>query len=448
MTRDAEPDARARADRTAMRRCRAIPAARVAGSRLADRIIAFDPTAASCTPRPGLTLRDINRTFLPRGWFVPVTPGTSFVTLGGAVASDVHGKNHHSAGTFGRHVRRLRLRVGSGDIVETSPEIEPDLFDATVGGMGLTGHMLEVEVALRRVPSPWIAGETEYVPDLEAMLARLLEDGRTWPYTLAWMDAIGAGGRGRGVVYRGRWAEPPKRGRAAHLAARDRLPDGGADTGRCRRSACAGSTSWSLLRYGRRVTRAHHASADVLLSPRLAARLEQGLRPPRVHAVPVRAAASRRLAVYRKLFTTIAARGGTPYVVVIKDFGAEGRGRLSFPCPGITFSIDMPIDAQPDAGHRRRGQRHRRGRGRPRLSHQGRLHARDALPRHGSPDRRLQRHPAALGSARAGSAARSRCACSETRREEGRHRRRHQGHRTGGGAPARRARRSRGTARA
>ena len=96
------------------------PTARVVNSRLADRVIAFDGDSGVLHAEAGLTLRDINRTFLPRGWFVPVTPGTSFVTLGGAVASDVHGKNHHGAGTFGKHVRRLRLRTGTGEIVEAS----------------------------------------------------------------------------------------------------------------------------------------------------------------------------------------------------------------------------------------------------------------------------------------------------------------------------------------
>jgi FAD/FMN-containing dehydrogenase len=182
--------------------------ARVAGSRLADRILRFDAESGVLGAEAGLTLRDVNRTFLPRGWFVPVTPGTSFVTLGGAVASDVHGKNHHSAGTFGRHVRRLRVRLGTGEVREATPDADADLFDATIGGMGLSGHILEVDVALRRVPSPWILGETAYVDDLEALIATLIESGRTWPYTLAWMDALGAGGRGRGVVYRGRWAEP------------------------------------------------------------------------------------------------------------------------------------------------------------------------------------------------------------------------------------------------
>ncbi|MEO5819487.1 MAG: FAD-binding oxidoreductase [Vicinamibacteraceae bacterium] len=319
------------------------PTARVAGSRLADRVIAFDPDSGALHAEAGLTLRDINRTFLPRGWFVPVTPGTSFVTLGGAVASDVHGKNHHRAGTFGRHVRRLRLRAGTGDVVEASPEVEPDLFDATIGGMGLTGHMLDVEVTLRRVPSSWIAGETEYVPDLEALIERLLDAGTTWPYTLAWMDALGAGGRGRGVVYRGRWAEAADAGARTLIWPREiAVP--------------ISAPYWALSPFGMRWF-------NELVSLRYGRGIRHSLMHPQTFFYPLDSlldwnkAYGRRgftqyqcvlphkagLATYRKVFQTIEARGGAPYVVVIKDFGAEGRGRLSFPCPGMTFSIDMPV---------------------------------------------------------------------------------------------------------
>jgi decaprenylphospho-beta-D-ribofuranose 2-oxidase len=318
-------------------------AARVAGSRLADRIITFDPESGVLRAEAGLALRDINRIFLPRGWFVPVTPGTSFVTLGGAVASDVHGKNHHSAGTFGRHLRRLRLRVGSGAIVETSPDVEADLFDATVGGMGLTGHMLDVDVALRRVPSSWIAGETEYVPDLEALIGRLLEAGKTWPYTLAWMDALGAGGRGRGVVYRGRWADAAEAGGRPLVWPREvtfpmAMPYWALSPFNMKLFNEA-----VLVRYGRSVRRAlmHPQAFFYPLDSLLDWNKAYGRRGFTQYqcVLPHKAG----LAVYRKVFQTIAARGGAPYVVVVKDFGAEGRGRLSFPCPGITFSIDMPI---------------------------------------------------------------------------------------------------------
>jgi FAD/FMN-containing dehydrogenase len=315
----------------------------VAGSRLADRVIGFDPETGVLSAEAGLSIRDINHTFLPRGWFVPVTPGTAFVTLGGAVASDVHGKNHHSAGTFGRHVRRLRLRVGTGAIVEASPDVEPELFDATVGGMGLTGHMLDVEVGLRQVPSTWLVGETEYVPDLESLIATLLEAGKTWPYTLAWMDAIGSGGRGRGVVYRGRWAEADEAGGRPLAWPRDIAFPMAMPYWALSPFGMRWFNELVLLRYGRGVKRSlmHPQPFFYPLDSLLDWNKAYGRRGFTQYqcVLPHRAG----LPVYRKVFQTIAARGGTPYVVVIKDFGAEGRGRLSFPCPGVTFSIDMPI---------------------------------------------------------------------------------------------------------
>jgi len=321
------------------------PSARVAGSRLADRVIAFDAETGVLQAEAGLTLRDINRTFLPRGWFVPVTPGTSFVTLGGAVASDVHGKNHHSAGTFGRHTRRMRIRTGAGDIVDASPAVEPDLFDATVGGMGLTGHVLDVEIALRRVPSTFIMGETEYVPDLDTLIGTLLEAGKTWPYTLAWMDGIGAGSRGRGVVYRGRWADAAEAGDRALTWPREIAVPMAAPYWALSPFGMRWFNELVLMRYGRRVQRSvmHPQSFFYPLDALLDWNKAYGRRGFTQYqcVLPHRAG----LAVFRKLFQTIAARGGTPYVVVIKDFGAEGRGKLSFPCPGMTFSIDMPVVA-------------------------------------------------------------------------------------------------------
>jgi FAD/FMN-containing dehydrogenase len=326
-----------------------LPEARVAGTRLADRVIHFDDGSGVLHAEAGLSLRDVNRTFLPRGWFVPVTPGTSFVTLGGAVASDVHGKNHHSAGTFGRHVRRIRLRTGAGDIVEVSPEVETGLFDATVGGMGLTGHMLDVEVGLRRVPSPWIAGETEYVPDLDSLVGRLLEDGKTWPYTLAWMDALGAGGRGRGVVYRGRWAEAAEAAGRPLTWPREITFPMAAPYWALSRLGMRWFNELVLLRYGRRVARAimHPQAFFYPLDSLLEWNKAYGRRGFTQYQCVLPHQAG--LPVFRRIFQTIAARGGAPYVVVIKDFGAEGRGTLSFPCPGITFSIDMPVSDRTQA---------------------------------------------------------------------------------------------------
>src|SRR6185295_8609106 len=138
----------------------------------ADRILQFDEVTGVFRAEAGLSLKELNRITLPRGWFTPVTPGTHFVTLGGMVAADVHGKNHHVAGCFGSHVTRIKLRVADGRILECGPDLERDLFRATVGGMGLTGHILEVEFGLVRVPSPWIVAETERVPDIDVYMSK------------------------------------------------------------------------------------------------------------------------------------------------------------------------------------------------------------------------------------------------------------------------------------
>src|SRR5262247_1887261 len=137
---------------------------------LADRILSFDADSGVLRGEAGLSLDDIYRLFLPRGWFVPVTPGTKFVTLGGMVAADVHGKNHHKDGCIGAHVTSLKMRVADGRIVACGPGRETDLFRATVGGMGLTGHILEVALRLRRVPRPWIVQESLRMADIDAFI--------------------------------------------------------------------------------------------------------------------------------------------------------------------------------------------------------------------------------------------------------------------------------------
>jgi hypothetical protein len=181
----------------------------VANSRLANRVISFDLETGIFRAEAGLSLLDLNALTWPRGWTTPVTPGTQYVTLGGMVAADVHGKNHHVDGCFGAHVTRLRMRVASGDIVECSPQREAELFRATIGGMGLTGHILEVEVRLKKIPTPWIWQRSERFANLETMIERLKEAGESWPYTMCWVDLLAGGdAMGRGIMAIGRWAEP------------------------------------------------------------------------------------------------------------------------------------------------------------------------------------------------------------------------------------------------
>lgn len=189
-----------------------IPAAKrdlVAATPFADRLLSFDERSGILRAEAGCPLVKLNRLFFARGWFTPVTPGTHYVTLGGMAAADVHGKNHHGAGCFGEHVQRLKMRLADGTLLECSDVQEPDLFRATLGGMGLTGHILEVEVRMQRISSPWIWQESERLQDFEAVLERLQEAGRDWPYTVCWADFMARDpGSGRGLLMKGRWAEP------------------------------------------------------------------------------------------------------------------------------------------------------------------------------------------------------------------------------------------------
>src|SRR5688572_22822290 len=175
----------------------------------ADRILAFDPDTGVLRAEAGLSLSALAKLFLPRGFFTPVSPGTQYVTLGGMVAADIHGKNHHVHGTFGRAVRALRMRVADGRILEVTRESAADLFAATLGGMGLTGHVLEVEVRLAKLPTPWIYEESVRFGSLAEVFEGLNAASAAWPMTVAWIDTSVTGRRkGRGILNRGRWATP------------------------------------------------------------------------------------------------------------------------------------------------------------------------------------------------------------------------------------------------
>jgi decaprenylphospho-beta-D-ribofuranose 2-oxidase len=272
----------------------------------------------------GFSLDQLYRVFLPRGWFTPVTPGTRFVTLGGMVAADVHGKNHHRDGCIGEHVTQLSLRVADGRIVTCSREQEPDLFRATLGGMGLTGHILEVTLRLARVPSPWIVRESERIPDIDAFIDRLKTAARQWPMTVGWIDGRARGGSlGRGVLLCGRWAEPHEAART-FPALRSTVP--------VPFDLPAGMLNPTVVRlfntypldaigswnrgYGRR----GFVQYQCVLP-------EAGVRGS-----------------VRAFMEIVAGHGRASFLSVIKDCGEQGTGTLSFPLPGISIAMDIPYD--------------------------------------------------------------------------------------------------------
>jgi len=350
----------------------------VVGTRLADRILSFDADTGVLRAEAGLCLAEMNRLFLPRGFFTPVTPGTKFVTLGGMIASDVHGKNHHVAGTIGRHTRALRMRVADGRILECSREHEPDLFFATLGGMGLTGHILEVELTLERVPSPWIYQESFRIPDLDTFLAKLKEAGSSWPFTVGWIDTLASGrSLGRGILFCGRWAEP-------HEA----KPDYPKTKKRIRMPFALPSgllNRFTISAFNTLVYRSHlsaHAKAIVAADKFFYPldhveqwNLAYGARGVTQHQCVIPEAAG--AAGIRSMIELLSELGASSFLSVIKDCGAEGEGLLSFPRPGMSLALDIPIQANTQAVIDRLNQRVRECGGRIYLTKDGFTRAED-----------------------------------------------------------------------
>jgi FAD/FMN-containing dehydrogenase len=175
-----------------------------------SRLIAFDRERGVFACEAGVTLVEILDIIVPTGWFLPVTPGTKCVSVGGAIANDVHGKNHHRAGTFGCHVTRFELLRSSGERLLCSPTENSDMFRATIGGLGLTGIILWAEFGLKRIRNPFIALERIRFESLEEFLDLSEQSDRDYEYTVAWVDCLAQGRKlGRGLFIRGNHDDSP-----------------------------------------------------------------------------------------------------------------------------------------------------------------------------------------------------------------------------------------------
>lgn len=176
-------------------------------TRFYSRFQAFDEASGLLTCDAGVSLAEILEVFVPKGWFLPVTPGTRFVTVGGAIASDVHGKNHHVNGTFGQHVTEIGMLLGNGDELAVSPTQNADLFYATCGGMGLTGIITSATIRLKPIKSSKISETTIKAPDLEAVL-NAFEENEGATYSVAWIDCLAKGkSLGRSLLMLGEHAD-------------------------------------------------------------------------------------------------------------------------------------------------------------------------------------------------------------------------------------------------
>lgn len=172
-----------------------------------DKVLSFDATNGIFECQSGLTLDKVLEVTVPRGWFLPVTPGTKFITIGGAVASDVHGKNHHVDGSFSRHVKDMDVLLASGETVTCSPASNADLFWATCGGMGLTGIITRVKFDLKKIETAYISQKQVKAENLEELIT-LFEKYKHYTYSVAWIDCLKKGkGFGRSILMLGEHAK-------------------------------------------------------------------------------------------------------------------------------------------------------------------------------------------------------------------------------------------------
>lgn len=184
------------------------PNAKILNCRGLDRFMAFDRQAGLLRAEAGTSLDEILRLIVPHGWFLPVTPGTIFVTLAGAIANDVHGKNHHRRGSFGRHVRRIGLLRSDHGQMELSPEDHPDLFHATLGGLGLTGLITWAEISLIPIASSTLRQEARSFGNLAEFFDLNAQSEEAFEHVSAWVDCTASKANlGRGVLFRANWAE-------------------------------------------------------------------------------------------------------------------------------------------------------------------------------------------------------------------------------------------------
>lgn len=308
-----------------------------------DRIISFDTTTGILRADAGLTLSDLLRVTVPHGYFLPTTPGTRFVTLGGAIANDVHGKNHHRAGTFGTAVRRIGLFRSDRGLLEIGPDLEPELFAATVGGLGLTGLMTWVEIQLAPIGSAFLNAETIAFSGYDEFRTLADASTATFEHTVAWIDCTSAqrGKQTRGLFSRANhmndgYLEPHNDATSANLPLE--LP------------------TWTINRWTLKAFNALYYAAGAVRPGR-----------KRVHYAPLffpldelrnwnRAYGRRGFFQYQcvvgpsgadraipEMLAEIAASGQGSCLAVLKTFGAKrSPGLMSFPFEGVTLALDFP----------------------------------------------------------------------------------------------------------
>lgn len=315
-------------------------------------LLELDRQAGTARVLAGTSLKQLLREIVPLGWFVQVTPGTSNVTVGGAIANDVHGKGHHVTGSFGSHVHSMVLALPDGTRRVLTPDETPREFWATCGGMGLTGTIVEATIGLRPIETSLLRVDSDRAPDFDTLLELLVEGGRTHIYSVAWIDVVARGrSLGRGTLDQGDFAtldDLPRRDRRRRdpLAYRPfptapSLPV--APNSLLNRATIAAfNEMWYRKAPKRR--RGHLHTIDAFWYP-----LDAIDSWPRMYGrrgflqwqclVPFGAEDT-----LRRIIEAIAHHPAASFVSVLKYFGDANPGPMSFPGPGWTLAVDVPTD--------------------------------------------------------------------------------------------------------
>lgn len=308
-------------------------------TRFLDRILAFDQDSGLLRAEAGISLDAILRFCVPKGWFLPTTPGTRQVTLGGAIANDVHGKNHHRAGCFGNHVPRFEILRSDGS--HTTCSAGDDLHAATIGGLGLTGLITWAELQLVPIGSAMLDAELIRFGGLGEFLEISEQSGAEWEHTVAWIDCLARGkSLGRGIFIRGNWAAEGKL--EAHSPPGASIPIDFPGFTLNRFSIRAFNTLYHHRFLGKsKSSRQHYAPFFHPLDSIQGWSRIYGKRGFYQYqcVTPFEAGEAPMAAMLEE----IAASGQGSFLAVIKTFGdIPSPGMLSFPSPGITLALDFP----------------------------------------------------------------------------------------------------------
>ena len=318
-----------------------------------NRFLNFDDESGVLTAEAGSTLAEVLQAFVPRGWFPSVTPGTKFVSLGGCVAADVHGKNHHRVGTFGNHVAEIELVLADGQRRRCSPQQDEELFWATVGGMGLTGIITEVSLRLIPIETAYVVAQHHPARNLDESLELLEKREFDDEYTVAWLDCLARGENfGRSVLMRGHHAKVSDvpSGVRKPLTLETHRP----------RNIPVDFPSWVLKPWGVSLFNRLYYFAQSTKKEPFVTSYEKFFYPLDRLGNWNRMYGRRGFVQYQCVLPSDQARGGlrllleelagsgrASFLTVLKRFGAEGRGLLSFPTQGYTLTLDLPVT---DAG--------------------------------------------------------------------------------------------------